>query len=35
MPKKLPDNFVNERYRKDQKYIFVYDKYTPNYNSTS
>lgn len=35
MPKKLPDNFVNERYRKDQKFIFVYDTYTPNYNSTS
>lgn len=33
MPKKLADNFVNERYRKDQQYIFVYDTYTPNYNS--
>lgn len=33
MPKKLSDNFVNERYLKDEKYIFVYDTYTPNYNS--
>lgn len=35
MPQKLPNNFVNERYCKDEKYIVVYDSYTPNYKSIS
>ncbi|CAH1154354.1 unnamed protein product [Phaedon cochleariae] len=32
---KLPDNFIKERYKKDERYIIVYDTYRPNYNETN
>ncbi|KAJ8967308.1 hypothetical protein NQ317_013777 [Molorchus minor] len=32
MPVNLQDNFLKERYEQDEKYIYVYDIYTPNYN---
>ncbi|XP_074036444.1 cilia- and flagella-associated protein 144-like [Leptinotarsa decemlineata] len=35
MKGKLPDNFIKERYLKDDKYIHVYDTYTFNYNKTN
>ncbi|KAJ8967506.1 hypothetical protein NQ314_002821 [Rhamnusium bicolor] len=35
MPLKLPDNFIKERYESDQKYIFVYDTYRPDFTKTA